>query len=69
MINNNNVIVYLALLSGRSTVLISGVYLNKLCALIQPPFMLLEADCPQEEHIVHTSLTDTYNIGAMTCIT
>ncbi|TNN86850.1 hypothetical protein EYF80_003033 [Liparis tanakae] len=29
----------------------------------------LEADYPREERIARTSLTDTYNIGAMTCIT
>lgn len=30
--------------------------------------MLSEADDPQEERIVRSSLTDTYNIGGMTCI-
>lgn len=63
------VIFSLAHLSGRSLVLFVGMHLNKLCVLTQPPITLSEADYPQEEHIVRTSLTDTYNIGAMTCIT
>ncbi len=55
--------------SGRSPVVFVGMHLNKPCVLTQPPITLSEEDYPQVEHIVRTSLTDTYNSGAMTCIT
>lgn len=44
------------------------MYLNNLFIKTQPPIMLSEADCSQEGPVVRTSLTDTYNIGATTCI-